>query len=146
MNRKYLIIDTAILPDYYQRVVDACLLLESGEVKTVSEAVAATGISRSTYYKYKDFIFAPGKHSAVGKKAVISFDLVHKAGVLSEVLNKMVQNKANILTIHQNLPLGGKAHVTVSFETNHLKIDPNEILREIATCRGVSGIRLVAIE
>ena len=146
MNRKYLIIDTTILPDYYQKVVDACLLLESGEAKTVTEAVTATGISRSTYYKYKDFIFAPGKHSAVGKKAVISFDLVHKAGILSEVLNRMVEKKANLLTIHQNRPMGGRAHVTVSFETNHLKVDPNEILQHISSCRGVSGIRLVAIE
>ena len=45
----YLLIDKMILPDYYQKVIDARALLTSGRVKDVSEAVRQVGISRSTY-------------------------------------------------------------------------------------------------
>ncbi|MBR7165513.1 MAG: ACT domain-containing protein [Clostridia bacterium] len=146
MKQKYLIIDTAILPDCYEKVVAARELVENGTAKDVSEAVRSVGISRSTFYKYKDYIFAPGKNSSLGKKAIISFNLAHKTGALSQVLGTVSQMKANILTIHQNLPVGGKAHVTLSIETGSLKVDPDDLISAIGACSGVSGVRLVAIE
>ena len=146
MKEKYLIIDTSILPDCYEKVVEARELVESGKAKDVSEAARKTGISRSTYYKYKDYIFAPGKNSSLGKKAVLSFNLAHKAGALSEVLAKVSEKKGNILTINQNLPIGGKAHITLSVEIGRTAADPEELCREIENCRGVSSVRLIAIE
>lgn len=146
MKKKYLIIDTAILPECYEKVVEARALLESGKAKDVSIAVKMAGISRSTYYKYKDYIFAPGKDSSLGKKAIITFNLAHKAGALSEVLALVSQRKANILTIHQNLPIGGKAHITLSLETKDLQLDLDDLIRGISSFSGVSGARLIAIE
>jgi len=146
MKNKYLIIDTAILPACYEKVVQARQLLESGKASDVSHAVQKVGISRSTYYKYKDYIFAPGKEMSVGKKAILSFNLAHKAGALSDVLAQVREKNANILTIHQNLPIHGKAHVTLSIETYHMTLDPNEILSAIARHKDVTGARLVAIE
>ena len=87
MQSNYLIVDRRILPDYYEKVVQARDMLREGRVKEVSEAVKLVGISRSTYYKYKDYIFAPSNETAC-KKAVFAFMLSHQQGVLSEVLNK----------------------------------------------------------
>ena len=56
MLENYLIIHKDILPDYYEKVIEARRLVESGKVKDVSQAVKQVGISRSTYYKYKDYI------------------------------------------------------------------------------------------
>ena len=90
----YLIVHKSILPDYYEKVVSARLLVESGEAKDVSDAVRRVGISRSTYYKYKDFIFEPYDIQG-GKKAVLSMMLTHEQGVLSDdEYNKM---KADLL-------------------------------------------------
>ncbi len=146
MKPKYLIIDTAILPECYEKVVLARELVEGGKAKDVSEAVRIAGISRSTYYKYKDYIFAPGNDSAVGKKAILSFNLAHKTGALSEVLSMVSKKKANILTIHQNLPIKEKAHITLSLEIASLSGETEELIQSISACPGVSGVRLVAIE
>lgn len=145
MQEKYLIIDKAILPDYYEKVIEARELVESRKAKDVSEAVRRVGISRSTYYKYKDFVFAPN-HDTLGKKAVIAFNLTHKAGALSETLKKLTESGANILTINQNLPIGGKAHVLLSVDTQNLNQDMDAMIRELAKLGGVSGVRLIAIE
>ena len=118
MKRNYLIIDASILPKYYAQVVEAKRLAESKEAPSVSAAIVRAGISRSTYYKYKDFVFAPAKIASLGKKAVFSFDLAHKAGALSEVLRRIREEKASILTINQNLPIGGKAHITLQKSPN----------------------------
>ena len=86
MKGKYLIVDKAILPDYFEKVIEARTLLRDGKFQNVSEAVKEVGISRSTYYKYKDFVFSPSD-SNIGRKALISIMLEDKKGALSEILN-----------------------------------------------------------
>ena len=85
MLKGYLIVDKAVLPDFFSKVVEARQLLESGKFGQVSEAVKEVGISRSTYYKYKDHILEP-TDLTVGRKAVLSMLLSHEAGALSKVL------------------------------------------------------------
>lgn len=68
MQSNYLIVDRRILPDYYEKVVQARDMLREGRVKEVSEAVKLVGISRSTYYKYKDYIFAPSNETGLAKR------------------------------------------------------------------------------
>ena len=146
MNHKYLICDVSILPDCYAKVVEARSLVESGKAKDVSEAVRLVGISRSTYYKYKDYLFAPGDGSSHGKKAILSFHLAHKAGALSEVLASVSRMNANILTINQNLPVNEKAYITLSVEFSQMVSDPANLVHAISACSGVSSVKLVAIE
>ena len=101
---KYYIVDSTILPDVLDKVIEARSLLQNGEVKQVSEAVKRVGISRGTYYKYKDYVFLPAQGMSE-RKAVISLMLHHDKGILSEVLNTMSSVNANILTINQNSPI-----------------------------------------
>ena len=101
MNSEYLIVHKSVLPDCYERVVRARELIRTGAVREVSEAARMVGISRSTYYKYKDFIFAPSENTAC-KKAIFSMLLSHERGVLGRVLNCLSDKGANILTIMQN--------------------------------------------
>ena len=53
----YLVIDEKVLPEVYQKVVQANALLESGQAASTSEAVRMAGLSRSVYYKYRDAVF-----------------------------------------------------------------------------------------
>ena len=48
--KKYYIVDRAILPDVLDKVIEARALVQSGEVKQISDAVKKVGISRGTYY------------------------------------------------------------------------------------------------
>jgi chorismate mutase len=145
MNSKYLLVDKCILPSYYDKVIEARTLLSSGKIKDVSEAVKEVGISRSTYYKYKDYIFTTNSDTD-GRKAVISFTLSHKPGILSEVLTKLSEDGANILTITQNLPINSKAHVVMSLDISSLKCDIETLVKEINAIDKVSGTKLISIE
>lgn len=145
MDDQYLIINRKILPDYYQSVVDARNMINHGTVKSVSEAVQKVGISRSTYYKFKDYIFSPSDNS-IGRKAVISLLLSHEKGVLSEVLNCLSNFHANILTINQSIPINGQASVMVSLDVNDSTATMDEIIHEIHLLRGVHIVRLLALE
>ena len=145
INSKYLLVDKQILPSYYEKVIEARSFLTSGKCKDVSEATKAVGISRSTYYKYKDYLFTTNS-DVEGRKAIISFTLSHKTGILSEVLRALSENGANILTITQNLPVNSKAHVVMSLDVSELKQEIAPLLKEINSINGVSGTKLIAVE
>ncbi|MBO5212706.1 MAG: ACT domain-containing protein [Clostridia bacterium] len=144
-SKKFLLVDKCILPDYYEKVIEARALLSSGKVKDVSEAVKSVGISRSTYYKYKDYVFALNSDTEC-RKAIISLTLSHKAGILSEVLGVLSENGANILTITQNLPINSRAHVVISLDISELVLDINHLIEALNSVKGVSGTKLVSIE
>ena len=145
MLDNYLIIHKSILPEYYEKVVAARRLLEEGRVREVSQAVKDVGISRSTYYKYKDFILEPSE-MAGGRKAVLSVMLSHEPGVLSAVLGHISQQGASVLTITQSLPIRGKASVTVTLDISGMSGPLTGLMSDLSQTPGAENPRLVAVE
>ncbi|HHZ02029.1 MAG TPA: ACT domain-containing protein [Tissierellia bacterium] len=143
--KNYLIVSKKILPDVYEKVIEARNLINQGKVKGISEAVKIVGISRSTYYKYKDYVFSPDENS-IGRKAVISMMLKHEKGVLSAVLNHLSQVHANILTINQSIPINGKASVSISLDVSDISKPVDEIIAEMKKIYGVSSVKLLSVE
>ena len=145
MLKSYLIIERTALPDYFLKVVEAHKLLENGVCDQVSEAVRRVGISRSTYYKYKDFILEPSE-MAGGRKAVLSVMLSHEPGVLSAVLGHISQQGASVLTITQSLPIRGKASVTVTLDISGMSGPLTGLMSDLSQTPGAENPRLVAVE
>ena len=145
MLENYLIVHRSILPDKYEKVLEARRLLESGHEKEVSQAVKRVGISRSTYYKYRDYIFEPSERSG-SRTAVLEMMLNHTAGQLSAVLSVLSEAGANVLTITQSLPIHGKASVTLSVDISGMSGTMASLMDAVALLPGVSGSRLVDLE
>lgn len=145
MKGDFLIVHKKILPVYYDKVLDARRLLESGAVRDVSAAVRQVGISRSTYYKYKDYIFSPDNGDA-GRKAVISMMLSHEIGVLSTALNKLSELGASVLTISQSMPIHDIASVVLTVDTGKMENAVETAIVKLSEIAGVENVALVAIE
>lgn len=145
MANSYLIIHKSVLPDYFEKVLEARRLLESGKVREVSEAVRRVGISRSTYYKYKDFVFEPSEVSG-SRKAVLELMLDHQPGVLSAVLSRIFGAGASVLTITQSLPVLGKASVTISLDVSGMSLGVGALVSALEAVPGADSVRLLAIE
>ncbi|MBQ3211300.1 MAG: ACT domain-containing protein [Oscillospiraceae bacterium] len=145
MLENYLIIHKSILPEYYEKVLQVRRMMESGKKKDVSQCVREVGISRSTYYKYKDYILEPMALSG-GRKAVLSMMLTHEPGVLSALLSCISQSGASVLTITQSLPIHGRASVTISLDVTELASDFSNLLQIMEKIPGVEQVKLLAIE
>ena len=145
MLENYLIIHKNILPEYYSLVLEARRLMETGKAKDVSQAVKAVGISRSTYYKYKDYILEP-MNIETGRKAVLSFILAHEPGVLGAVLNRISTSGGSVLTITQSLPIRGKASVTISLDISAMSDSVAVLMEKLGNTPGVESSKLVAVE
>ncbi|MCH3964743.1 MAG: ACT domain-containing protein [Clostridium sp.] len=145
MNNKFLIIDSEILPDVFLKVVKVKELLRTGKVKDISQGTKEVGISRSTYYKYKDSVFAMSE-GTVGHKITLGFMILHKAGTLSKIIDKIAQNHGNILTINQDIPINNAASVSITFDASKLSVDTNQLVEELESIDSVVSVRLVAVE
>ena len=119
--------------------------MESGKVREVSQAVKEVGISRSTYYKYKDFIFEPSDLSQ-GRKAVISVMLRHEPGILSALLSKISAAGASVFAITQSPPIHSAASVTITLDISSMSCSVKELINDIGNISGAENPRILAVE
>lgn len=145
MNEKYLIVDSKILPEYFEKVINAREMLKNEICSNISEACKMVGISRSTYYKYKDLVFMP-REKNIGKKALISLMIYDMRGVLSKTIDLISNYEYNIITINQNIPINGIATVMISLDMSHATIEANELIKKLDEMENVSSAKLVALE
>ena len=145
MLENYLIVHKSILPDKYEKVLEARRLLETGQEKEVSQAARRVGISRSTYYKYRDYIFEPSDREG-SRNAVLEMMLDHRAGLLSAVLAVLSDAGANVLTITQSLPIHSKASVTISIDITGMDETLDAFSSRLGAIPGLDNLRLLAIE
>ncbi len=141
----FLLVHKSILPDGFEKIVEARRKLSSGEAKDVSQAVKLVGISRSTFYKYKDYVFEPAELSA-SRRAVFSMMLSHEPGVLSTLLTLISGFGGSVLAITQSLPIRGRASVTVSLDIGALTLPFRELTEKLEQCPGVDQLRVLAVE
>ena len=140
---KYYIVEAAALPEIFQKVAEAKRMLETSETDKVNVAAQAVGISRSAFYKYRDAI-APFQNLMAGRIITFQIMLKDKAGILSEILTIFANCGANILTINQSIPTGGRAMVTISAETSNLSCNIEALTQQIAERKGVVKADCVA--
>ncbi|MDD4568658.1 MAG: ACT domain-containing protein [Tepidanaerobacteraceae bacterium] len=141
----FYIIKDEIMPEILKKTVKAKELLKNNKVRTINEATEIVGMSRSAFYKYKDYIF-PFYEASMGKIVTISLLLEHLPGVLSSILDEIARAHGNILTINQNIPIQNMASVTISFETGNINKNVEDLLEIIHTKEGVQKVDIVAQE
>jgi len=136
MNDKtFYIISQDILTDGMKKTLKAKELLENNQASTISQATQMVGLSRPSFYRYKDNIYKtmPKLSNIV---SIYLFILDH-SGVLSNVLNTISHSNANILTINQEIPLGQNARVSLYIKTKHMNIEIHHLINQLNSLEGV---------
>ena len=144
-KEQYYLVRAKAVPEVLLKVIEAKRLLDSGRAATVLEAADNVGISRSSFYKYKDDIFTFHDNSR-GKTINIMLQLDDEPGLLSEVLDAIAKCGVNILTIHQSIPIGKVASITIGMEILPQSKGIDEILENIGNRKGVLNIKILGQE
>mgnify|MGYP000009522698 CR=1 FL=1 len=144
-NRRYFVVTEKAVPDVLLKVVEAKRLLEVQKSATVQDAVEAVGISRSSFYKYKDDIF-PFYDNTKGKTVTLVIQMDDVQGCLARILGHVAAYKANILTIHQSIPVNGVATVTLSVGVGVQTGDVSGLAEEIQDMPGIHYVKILAGE
>ena len=142
---KYFVVKQKAVPEVLLKVVEAKKLLETVRAITVQEAADRVGISRSSFYKYKDDIF-PFYDNTKGKTITLVVQMDDRQGLLSDLLHVVAVYRANILTIHQSIPVNGIASLTLSVDVLNETGDISQMVDTIEQQQGIHYLKILARE
>ena len=142
---KYFVVKQRAVKEVLLKVVEAKKLLETVRAITVQEAADRVGISRSSFYKYKDDIF-PFYDNTKGKTITLVVQMDDKQGLLSDLLHVVAVYRANILTIHQSIPVNGVATLTLSVEVREDTENVSSMIDELEVLDGIHYVKILARE
>ena len=142
---KYYVVKKKALPEVLLKVVEVKRMLDSNENMSVQEAAERVGISRSSFYKYKDDIFPFHSHEK-GQTITLMVQAEDSPGVLADVLQTIARYGANILTIHQSIPINGIAALSISVQVLQTTGDISHMLDVLETQDGVHQVKILAKE
>ena len=126
---KYYLVEASVLPEIFAKVIEAKELLETGQVRTVADAVACVDISRSAFYKYKDFV-SPFQDMSRGHLVTFNLELLDRQGVLSSVLAIFAEN--------------GVAPVTITAATENMQTTMELFMAALKSAEGVIRVHIMA--
>ena len=138
MYRGFLLIDAAVVPQIFIKVLEAKKLLASGQAKNISTAIKMADISRSAFYKYKDSVFTSESVSDIVTANIILLD---ELGALQEVLALLSKAGANVVSINQALPANGTAEVSITMKTAEMQLGLNETLKQLKMQKTVVEVK-----
>ncbi|MDE6916931.1 MAG: ACT domain-containing protein [Lachnospiraceae bacterium] len=138
----YFVVKKRALPEVLLKVVEVNRLLETQKVMSVQEAVDRVGISRSSYYKYKEDIF-PFHDSTQGTTYALACRMDDEPGLLSDVLRVVADFDANVLTIHQTIPINGTATLSLSIQMLDMEGDVSRMVTEMEKKSGVHNVKVL---
>ena len=141
----YFVVRTGALPEVLKKVVEVKRLLETEKGLSVAEATERVNISRSSFYKYKEDIF-PFYDSSKGKTITIIVEMRDVLGNLAKICSTVSSYNANILTIHQSIPINGIATLTLSIEVREDTSDINAMIHEIEALTNIHYVKILAQE
>lgn len=142
-NNEYLIVHKSILPNYFEQIIKTRELIAKDNL-SVSDACKKMDISRSTFYKYKDYIFRLDQDYQ--NKASIAIMAEDKKGILSDILKILSNYGANVISINQDTPIDGMALITITVDLTESKDNIGDIDAEIMKLEGVKNAQIIGGE
>ena len=127
-NQRYYLVREDVLTDAMQKTLEAKQLLQNGSVASIWDAVKQVDLSRSAFYKYRDAVFP--FHSIVQERILTVFiQLQDRKGTLARLLETITEAHCNVLTIHQTIPIQGRANVTLSLDVTTMTVELDDLIQ-----------------
>lgn len=140
-----IVIDSRVIPDVFVKVLEVKKTVANKEARSLAAACKQAGISRSAYYKYKDYVFLYDE-KLTQKIITLYAVLQDKPGVLANVLSVIHSSEANVMTLNQSIPVDGVAAITISLKLNSGKYNEDDIKSSVKSVNGVVDVRILSRE
>ena len=142
MLKEFLMIHKDVLPPCYEQVVKAGKLIGQ-EGKSVSDVCKELDISRSTFYKYKDYVFLTSGLNS--KKANLLVKMKEK-GSFVELLTFLEELNIKTLNIHKEALVNGVQEIFLTVSTDNITADFNDVVKDMRRVNCVKEVLLLASE
>lgn len=142
-NQRYYLVREDVLTDAMQKTLEAKQLLASGSLSSIWDAVKQVDLSRSAFYKYRDAVFP--FHSIVQERILTVFlQLQDRKGTLAKLLETVTNSHCNVLTIHQTIPIQGRANVTLSLDVTSMTSELDDLIQQLKRLDFVESAEVIS--
>lgn len=141
-DHEYYVIDRLAVPAVLLKTLAVKKLLNRHPSMKVSDAVKTEHLSRSAFYKYKDMIY-PYNSLKATKMVTFFMELSDVAGILSQILKIIAGYGANVLTINQNIPINGKANISISIDTSSMEKKVESLEKRLRSIEDISNFAVI---
>ena len=142
-SQRFFLVREDVLAEAMQKTLEAKHLLQSRKVSSIWDAVKEVDLSRSPFYKYRDAVFP--FHSIVQERILTVFlQLEDREGTLARLLSLVADYACNVLTIHQTIPIQGRASVTLSLDVTAMAKELDEFINEMKRLDFVESAEIIS--
>lgn len=142
-SQRFFLVREDVLTEAMQKTLEAKHLLQSRKVSSIWDAVKEVDLSRSAFYKYRDAVFP--FHSIVQERILTVFlQLEDREGTLARLLSLVADFACNVLTIHQTIPIQGRASVTLSLDVTAMTKELDEFINEMKRLDFVESAEIIS--
>lgn len=142
-EHRYFLVREDLLTEAMQKTLEAKQLLQNGDVSSIWDAVKKVDLSRSAFYKYRDAVFP--FHSIVQERILTIFlQLEDRKGTLATLLQTVAEGKCNVLTIHQTIPIQGRANVTLSLDVTAMTLELDDFIQQMKRLDFVESAEVIS--
>ncbi|MCM3358485.1 MULTISPECIES: ACT domain-containing protein [unclassified Psychrobacillus] len=142
-SQRFFLVREDVLTEAMQKTLEAKHLLQSRKVSSIWDAVKEVDLSRSAFYKYRDAVFP--FHSIVQERILTVFlQLEDREGTLARLLSLVADYACNVLTIHQTIPIQGRASVTLSLDVTAMAKELDEFINEMKRLDFVESAEIIS--
>ena len=136
-EKRFLLVRTDVCPEIFLKTVEAKKKIALYAGRSTVDVLKEVGIGKSAFYKYRDKVFTYDKfdHEQV---VTLYFVVEDFSGILASIVNEIAKAGGNLLTINQNVPIGGLADVTIAIDTADMNKSLEAMLGGVC---GVDGVR-----
>ncbi|ASV68847.1 ACT domain-containing protein [Cytobacillus sp. FSL W7-1323] len=143
LDKKFFLVREDVLPEAMKKTLDAKEMIERGKAESVWDAVHKVDLSRSAFYKYRDTVFP--FHTIVKERIItLFFHLEDRSGTLSQLLSIVAGSGCNVLTIHQTIPILGRANVTLSLNVADMAVGIDHLLSDLRKLEFVDKVEVLS--
>lgn len=140
---RFYLVREDVLTESMMKTMEVKKLLASGKASTIQEATKSVGLSRSAFYKYRDTVF-PFESVAREKILTIFIQLEDQKGSLATLLSIITEVKCNVLTIHQTIPVQGRANVTLSLDVTAMELNVEAFIKRLNAPEFVEAVSIIS--
>lgn len=140
---RFYLVREDVLTESMLKTIEVKKILASGEVSTIQEATKSIGLSRSAFYKYRDTIF-PFESVARERILTIFIQLEDRKGSLATLLGIVTEAMCNVLTIHQTIPVQGRANVTLSLDVTAMEVKMDRFIQNLKAPDFVESVSVIS--
>ena len=98
------------------------------------------------YFVVKQKAIFPFHEETRGKTITFIIQMDDEPGILSDVLKIIAEYRANILTIHQSIPINGIASLTLSIQVLQTTGDISRMIEQLEGQTSVHHVKILAKE